>query len=156
MGHNERIDQIIESALTAYSAVNPEAGLDQRVVKRVRKSRAKRRTLAVCATAAALLLVVVLRQSSGPDGVQGLALRRAPSPPAPTWSEPLIRPKSQTKSRPRLRTKRRLPKRESFPAPSPLTREERILLAFVRRDPATARQLLSSIDHSITPLEEKQ
>jgi len=148
-------NEIMEQALSGYSAGNSLAGLNERVANHIIRSENRRRRITTCGVLLAIAAVLVAALMPG-RATMPIASNGAHSAGRSAVVIPARRAEStrQAKSLPHIRRKRSLPKRESFPAPAPLSREERVLLAFVQRNPAAARQLFSSINHG--PLEEKQ
>ena len=128
----DELDNLIDGALSTYSAAEPLAGLEQRVLDRVRLAEARRRrwrwglVMAVPAVAAAVFVILAPRPKPEPPPVAAVA------PPAivlPTGPEP-IAPKPR-----RIVRKPELPKRNLFPTMSPLTREERLLVQLAQSNP---------------------
>jgi hypothetical protein len=80
----------------------------------------------------------------------------APEPePSPVQevAEVKLAPVTETKPEPRT-VPEALPKEEYFPARTPLTAEERALVAWVRRSPAEAAQVFAELpDRGIEPIE---
>jgi hypothetical protein len=140
----DAIDQVLAEALARYSNAEPLAGLEDRVLCRVRTGGAQPprwRWRWVCAVAAGAALGAILWMRTTPDHLR--MPRTTPRPPeiarapeaTPTAKQPA----------PRART----PKRRQFPTPAPLTRDERALLAYVRIAPNEARDLHRRIDEPI-------
>jgi hypothetical protein len=149
MQNDGELDRTIDSALAAYSEVEPLTGLEERVLYRVRLAEAGRRrvfgwALVIAVAASVVIAAVVLwapRHSEPKTYVVGIpAVTWLPAPVAET---PRIAPKRRAKSH-ALR-KKPLPKEEQFPAPTPITTEERALLAFVGQHPDDAQQLLPQL-----------
>jgi hypothetical protein len=148
MQNNGELDRTIDSALAAYSDAEPLAGLEERVLYRVREAEAGRRRVfgwAIALVAAATLVVPVVvvrapRHTESKTYVVGIpAIKQS----VPVSAETRVAVKQRTKSH--AARKRRLPKEEHFPAPAPMTGEERALLAFVRQNPVDAQQLLAEL-----------
>jgi hypothetical protein len=132
---DEELDALLSESLASYSAVEPRAGLAQRVVSRVRKPVVPWWWIGVPAVAAIAVVAVafVARWEPVPLPV----VQRAPvvvtAAPPPVEVARSIQP---------ARRKRRVAEKQSvFPMPAPLTGEERALLALVQRDPAAAVQI---------------
>ena len=146
MKGKDELDRAIENALSAYSGAEPVTGLEQRVMSRVRIAEGERRRMlvwafALVAAVALVVAVIVVRapRQSDPKSY-GVAAVKRPAPPA---EEPRVRPEHRT--RPRALRPRHLPKQQQFPAPTPLTAEERALLAFVGHHPAEAQKVFADL-----------
>lgn len=132
MKSNDELDRTIDGALAGYSDAEPLAGLEERVLNRVRLAEAGRRCVlgwvfafVVVASLAMVAIVVRTPRHSEPKTyVVGIP---AVEGPALAAERPLVATKRRAKSHaPR---KRPLPKQDQFPAPLPITAEERALLA---------------------------
>jgi len=138
-------DRILDAALAKYSAVEPRMGLEERVLANLRTQPARTTARAwwQWSLASAALVVIAI--------VGGLAWR-ANRPPHPvianhpiTTIEPVVEPEKQIAHRSRkhvLRHERTPhvqpeqveitnPKLDQFPAPQPLTAQEKLLLDYV-------------------------
>jgi hypothetical protein len=137
MGSEKRdeLDRLIDSVLVGYVDAEPLAGLEQRVLERVRLAHVGRRsrvwwgwTLAAVATAAAVLVIAERPRPVRP--LVGQSFRPAellPRAPAQNLRQ-AERPAPQKQKARNLATQNRLPKRDQFPTPAPLTAEERALI----------------------------
>ena len=132
MESKDKLDRTIDSALAAYSDAEPLAGIEERVLYRVQVAEAGRRRViawafAFVAAAALVVPVIVVRapRHSGPKTyVVGIP---AVTRPVPVTEKLRVAPKQRATSHaPR---KKPLPKEERFPAHTPITTEERALLA---------------------------
>jgi len=121
---------MIDGALASYSTAEPLAGLEQRVLQRVRAARRRRRWWGLLAAPVAAALVLALLPAKRveiavaptPRAEQepiGVATVRERSPQAPRRPHPI----------------QSNPKRESFPTFSPLTPEEQALVELARTKP---------------------
>jgi hypothetical protein len=133
----DELDRLIDGALADYSAAEPLAGLEQRVLDRVRDAQRSRRRrwrgmLAVAAPAVAAILAVVV--SRRPETPPIAALPPSPAPPAVAMAPPPA-PVGIATPRRIAPKPRPLPKRDVFPTPSPLTREERLLVQLAESRP---------------------
>ena len=144
----DELDRLIEGALAGYSDAEPLAGLEERVVNRVRAARARRRVVAWAAAVAVAASVVVV-------GVVVRTERRVPPKPAEVAGVTNVAPPAAVATpEPRIRRAARsrrpkaLPKLEQFPAPEPLTAEEKALLALVEHDPKEAQQVFTALSQS--------
>jgi hypothetical protein len=135
------LDKLIDGALAGYSSAEPLAGLEGRVLGRVRAVEAarKRRRLwaaAIPALAAVVLIAFFVRKPQQPVRVVKMGVPPAPvvsAPPAPTVVVAQTPPKA-VKIR-KAAPSRELPKRPMFPTPSALTRDERLLLSLAQSHP---------------------
>jgi hypothetical protein len=132
-------DRVLNEALAGYAAAEPLAGLEERVLQRIRADRARRRFAwwACAAAAGAAALFVMLWVGTAP---QTLALR-ALAPKAPAIA--------RVAEVPRPATRRKPPKWREFPIPRPLSGQERALLALAAERPDLARQLAAHLDQPI-------
>lgn len=140
------LESRLDAALREYSSQEPRAGLEQRVLRRVFSAGPAprsvfRRWVFVIPALACLLFVGGIfwprrvPKTRTPEIAQAVVKTPAPLPFSPGKSEPARRPVR--------RRHPRYPRQERFPAPAPVTAEERALLAFVRRSPEEARQVLA-------------
>jgi hypothetical protein len=141
----DKLDRLIDGALASYPDGEPLAGLEQRVLNRARVARARRQWMFAWGVGLAVAASIV---------VVGIAIRsehRAVEKPAAVARAARVEeltPRVQTaKVRPtkRVRRPKALPKLEQFPTPSPLTAEERALVALVQREPTEAQQIFSDL-----------
>jgi hypothetical protein len=130
------LDRLIDGALSGYSNVEPLAGLEDRVLNRVRADASRRRRriwiLGVLAAPAlvALVLAIPWRRTPAPMAVTPPP-RAEVQAAAPAIVAPLPAPVpkvARLHKAERTPARRVLPKRDVFPTPTPLTREERLLL----------------------------
>ncbi len=142
----DELDSLIDGALAEYSNVEPLAGLEERVLARVRRARPSRLWwwLAV-PVAAAVATVVMLRPAPeiAPPVVASVV------PPAP----PVMAP---TRARPRVVKRARpaeLPKRNVFPTITPLTAEERLLVELAQSHPDELKAPALPEEIEIKPIE---
>jgi hypothetical protein len=136
---HDELDKLIDGALAEYSSAQPLAGIEQRVLDRVRLAQAARRRwrwsllVAVPALAAGLLVLFAPKPQPQPVPVAVVA-----PPPAPVV-QPTIRAavpsRGATKRRPATVRRPELPKRGVFPTISPLTGEERLLVQLAQSNP---------------------
>ncbi|HTZ74275.1 MAG TPA: hypothetical protein VMB47_10175 [Candidatus Aquilonibacter sp.] len=155
-------DREIDEALARYAAVEPRKGFEQRVLANLQRAdtRAERfrwRRLAVAAfvltTVAAVLMISLAELSSRTNVTPEIAAQR----PAGTGGSVLARGAALTKrqlhSESMPRTARAwhrrgregvragidaAPKLDQFPAPEPLTQQEKLLIQFVEQNPESA------------------
>lgn len=153
MEGSDELDQMIDRALACYSGGEPLAGLEERVLHRVRAGEATSRrplrwAFAFAAAAALVLLAIVLRMPRNPAPKTGDNARV--EVPAPVRSMTAVeKPRFASKlRRGRIAARRALaplPKEERFPVPAPLTPEEQALRSFVERHPAEAQQVFAQL-----------
>jgi hypothetical protein len=161
MENNDDLDRMIDSALAGYSSAQPLAGLEERVLNRVRLS-ARRRVIAWAVAGAVVASVMVaaifVRMPRAPaPASHDVARLQTPGPslPVPVKEEPRVAPKHRRGRIATMRAEppRPLPKLEQFPSPMPITAEERALLAFVKHHPAEAKQFVAERQNGDKPIE---
>jgi len=164
MGNEKRdeLDQLIDTALAGYSDAEPLAGLDQRVLERVRLVEAGRRKrvwwgLAVAVAAVAAVVIVSVAPNQRPRQLMGQAFQPAAGHPP---GEPAESPRRAERLAPQRHRKpaahnaaRILPKHDRFPTPAPLTAEERALVQLSRFDAGTVRAPADLRPIEIAPIE---
>jgi hypothetical protein len=147
MPTDRELDQMIDAALSSYSATEARSGLEQRVLHHaLAETRHKRNlfwawALAIPATACLLVaLFFAARHNSHRNTLEATATNA----PAPTVPSPHQTPATNSIPSPQKRsiphrvsaqpssTHETLPKEDVFPSPSPLTAEERAAIALVR------------------------
>jgi hypothetical protein len=158
--HPDDLERMIDGALTAYSDSEPLAGLEQRVLSRIEiaGSPSRRRMwLQLALTASTVAPAVLLRiaprteQRTSPQIAVAMRAPARPILPEASWI-PHFRLVIEAKTR--RASPRGLPKQERFPAVSPITSQERALLALVTRHPAEARQAFADLQkRSRAPIE---
>ena len=170
---HDELDQILDDALAEYREAEPLAGLEDRVLMRV-KSQAEgaRRPWwqwnAIAAAAAALAIAAWI-------GFGGRGRHEAPAPvakkqalPAESYprakEEPVAKEKAAKANRPQsprapapvqVASTAGAPMREHFPSPAPLRPEERMLLALAQTHPESLGELSRDDDDqeiSIAPI----
>ena len=154
MESNDELDRMIDGALASYSGAEPLAGLEERVLNRVRVAEAERPrlrlwrwVLAGSVLTALVVVAIVLRTQRNPAPETNDIARveaHVPLVAAPAREAPRVAAKRRGRIGKAPQPKR-LPKLEQFPAPAPLTAEERALLAFVERSPNEARQVFADL-----------
>jgi hypothetical protein len=140
------IDRVLEEALAEYSSAEPLAGIEQRVLRRVRAEGARTRGtlwrwvfVAGAVVAASITFMAVVRMRPVPDPVRVIAQVPKPMP----------RMASAQPSRKRS-TRPGLPRRRDFPIPAPVSQEERALLALVTRSPDETREAFRDLQQRST------
>lgn len=145
----KQLEELLDSMLSRYSAVEPRPGLETRVIARIAAADCPRshggvlRWLWAGATAAAVVAIVVAGFFARP------AARPVPAPdttqmqPPPVSGAPTAPiPHSNSQPRQVSRMRRPLPQRstvavrqEVFPTPVPLSEQEALLLRYLSRTP---------------------
>jgi len=162
----ESVDGLLGAALSRYSAAEPRPGLEQRLLTGLSRSGGPRPSLwldwrwaGALATAAAVavlaLAVFSLREPALPELPAPTAAETAAPRPVPTAGptpepvqppviaevRPAPHPNAQASSHFHRSPGGRLgagPRLETFPAPAPLSEQERLLLLFARQSPQEA------------------
>jgi hypothetical protein len=154
MENNRRddLERMIDAALPAYSDAEPLAGLEQRVLSRIAMagSAGRRRrmwlplALAASASVAAGLLGIALRteRRTSPEIA---VVKRAPARGVFPETPPAPQVRHARTARPRRTSPKALPRQERFPAVSPITSQERALLALVTQHPAEVRDAFAEL-----------
>jgi hypothetical protein len=135
----DELDTILNEGLASYSMEEPRPGLPGRVMARVRVDGAKgrRRWYLLAAAAAAfasLVVVMVLHREAMPEPPAAWA-----PPPVAVMIEPPPMPRHPQTPRPAFVAPH--PRREIFPEASPMTSNERTLIALAQKAPEAARWL---------------
>jgi len=160
MGSEKRdeLDQLIDSALAGYVDAEPLAGLEQRVIDRVRLATRTRSLVRWASAAVALATVLLAVVATRPKPVQplvGQAIRPAVLLPGavPQSQRQAERPAPRKQKSRNPATQTRLPKRDQFPTPAPLTAEERALIQLARFHPDEAQSPSELRPIEIAPIE---
>ena len=169
--HRDELDQILDRGLAEYSSREPLAGLEDRVLNRIRaeaagSSRSRWWGLAFAATVLAALVIVAIVSRSGRAPVSTPILTAHVEAPPQSISPPLppapapggIRSAAHTRAARPAPSPRVLPKRDQFPTLRPLSPEERALISLAQTQPAEAAavaelQRKNLKDIEIPPLE---
>jgi hypothetical protein len=136
----EERDELLREALAGYSAPEPPVGMEQRVLHRIATSRRdwawRRPAWAFAVLAVAAALVVMFRppreQALTPPVTQVLT---PVAPPAMVEASGLVADETAVKRHPATRPR-------EFPSRTPLTKEERALLALLSHAPNQAAEIL--------------
>ncbi len=170
MKHNDEFDRILDDALSEYREAEPLAGVEERVLARVRLASERRRKLwwrwgAVAATAAlAAIAWLGLQRNPQQNAVSPPVTAEKKTPPAtPTKVAPTQQANSATAETPHLAGRRHLPahkiavpqnaqlagrtptpEREQFPTPKPLSSDERALLELAQNNPEALQWLTNA------------
>lgn len=152
-GAQDELDRMLDAALAEYSATEPRAGLEERVLANLRAERAGipdrawwRWGLAGALTAVVLVVALALALRSGkpspPQIVQHPSTIEQ-SPNVPQMSivakdghpavQPMIRPTRTEGGHRAAAVAEANPKLDVFPSPRPLSEQERILESYVNQ-----------------------
>jgi hypothetical protein len=143
------LERILQEGISSYAGVEPLAGLEERILARVRMNENRRASTAgwwaAWALGVAVLAVggsVYLRMGcTEPAAVHIVSeTKTAIVHEAPRQIEAIDVSKRRGHSH-----RAALPKRAVFPTPSPLSDEERLLLAMMKRDPDGTAQVFESL-----------
>jgi hypothetical protein len=155
----DELERVLQEGISRYADAEPLAGLEERIMARVRITESSRRSIAewwaVLAVGVAALVVggfVYLGMEHTQSRPLTVALtKKAAIPelaPRRTAAIGVFKPRGHSHARAAL------PKQPQFPTPSPLTSEERLLVAMVKQDPEqTARAFDSLRKRASEPLE---
>ena len=159
MNHENEFDTLLDQALAEYNQAEPIAGMENRVVERIRRQAQPRRHRGYWTAAAAALPVLLVaiwighslvarRGLQAPIARQQLAVPAVPIQKVPQIAghKTAISPPLAKLSQPR---RKNLPaesaavprERREFPEPVPLDPEERALLALANSRPDELRRL---------------
>jgi hypothetical protein len=158
MGDRDELDRVIDGALASYTGAEPLAGLEERVLNRVRVAQPVRRRVFAWAfgLAFAVLLVVVgivIRTERRTVPRSEVAQVANVAPPPAIKEPPVVLKRVARIAHRRVAKVSALPKLDQFPAPSPLTTEERALIALVERDPKQAQMFADLQKQADEPIE---
>jgi hypothetical protein len=138
----DELDAILDQALASYAMQEPRAGLPGRVMARVQADGPVPQRLWWLLGFAAVGLTclgIAMTMWRGETRRQPVSVM----PPPMESTRNLVVPRHPEVVRPmtRVHARKHLPRRNSFPSPSPLTPEERALIVFVQQAPEAARHL---------------
>jgi hypothetical protein len=151
----DSLDRILDDALPGYSKVDPRPGMEQRVLNRIRAESAKPRFAIprwawASSAVACLLLTAVTLWMQRVSRQEPLPAKTATVPAKPLSPSPARLNQGPRIARRSVRGRPSLPKLKEFPAPAPLTNEERAWLVFVARAPRQAREAFLNADQDDT------
>ena len=163
----EPVEKLLDAGLARYSAAEPRPGLEQRILAGLRAQPQSSRWLdwrwaGAFATAAAALVIAILffRQPPPPEMPPQTASTPAPvARPPEAAAPPVVRPPTVVKGTTRRAQARveqartEMPRLETFPAPAPLSEQERLLLRFVQRQPHEALLVAQARGRPSEPLD---
>lgn len=175
MNYNDEFDHVLDDALAEYRDAGPLAGMEQRVLRRVRLHAERRRKLwqwwgafAVCTVMLAITVWIGLgnraRHQTVPLQSAGAQQQRPPVEPqamnASTHASPKPAPERALLGKVPARSRRMSAQTASaetsrahvgreFPSPAPLNPEERALLALAQVHPEVLNHLTEQDDREI-------
>jgi hypothetical protein len=149
----DELDRTLDAALAKYTAVEPRAGLDERVLANLRaeRTRTPERSWRRWGFAAAVLIIgAALAWRTAKPSHPVLVNRPAETQPAPTQAPQTANARAETlraRVPPMQKQNRRpisakpgaAPKLDAFPSPRPLSEEELALARYVRNFPSDAK-----------------
>lgn len=141
---NGRLERILEEGIARHARSEPLAGMDERILARIRMAgRPQRRWMdwrvAAAVGVAGMAVMLVLPRREVPQALPKLA----DSPPMVVRAEPHVAVLLQRRSHFIRGTA--VPKLRLFPRTSPLTIEERRLIAMVKQDPEGTAEVFQSL-----------
>jgi hypothetical protein len=150
---DDKLERILEKGIAGYAQSEPLAGIEERILARIRTVERPRRRLTGWAMAFAVGLagigvLRVLPRHEEPQPVR-VATNTQPTPVRGDVATAQVSPPRSHHST----GKTALPKLPVFPTPSPLTAEERRLLGLVRQDPEGTAEAFESLRKRNEPLE---
>lgn len=152
MANNEdEIDDILSRGLSSYSDAEPLAGLEQRVLNRIASAPRDRSKSFLWWSAAVtavlgLSIFVAIGLRVEQRGGETVARLHPPAAPHQNFLSERMAPKPKAKlAERRIQRPRSLQKQEQFPTPTPLTGEERALLAFAERHGTEAQKAFADL-----------
>jgi len=128
--NGDDLDRLLEDALASYSGRDPRAGIERRILRRVRPAY-HGVALAALAILCVAGMITISRRESRPVPIALSQVVQAAVIPRPIGI-PVIR--------------RRLTRQKRFPSGAPLTNEERALLSLAESAPDQARNALEGWD----------
>lgn len=145
---DKELEQILRESIASYASGEPLAGLEDRILARVRIAECPRRSTTrlwalLALGAAAVCIAVCLRVGR----TESQPVRFASEVKASLSAKPPVRMAAirvLRRSAPSHRVPA-LPKQAVFPTPAPLTTEERLLLVMVKQDPEGTAEAFSSL-----------
>jgi hypothetical protein len=161
------VDELVDASLARYAKVEPQPGLEARVLAGLRDASRTSpwrewgwaAALAAVAIVVTVAAVFIFRQS--PSDVLPPELAKAPARATPTAARagreaeraPRAPKATLRRAAPSVEmVKREAPRLDTFPAPTPLSEQERLLLLFTREAPAEAVLVAQSRSRPTQPL----
>ena len=148
----DRFDDILDAALASYTEECEPIGLQTRILARLEETRKPLRSLwyAAAALVCACFCYMVLIQKPEPGSPERQPQPAAAPSTATSTMQPAAVASTVTHTRRRRRTEE---KRPQFPAPTPMTEEERALLKLARRHRADIPTELAGLGAPIDRIE---
>ena len=144
-------DELIEQALASYSEREPRPGMEQRVIKSVRRAQARRRAVWSAAGLAVAAGVLVTTIVTGPVSKVGVPAPRVEPQPVSVVRQVSALPEPPAARPVRARRTRTV---KLFPSSPPMTQSERALLAFVQSAPdEVLKSMIEPQESAIRPIE---
>jgi hypothetical protein len=164
---DDKLERILEEGIASYAAGEPLIGLPKRILGRIGMAgRVGRRNLGwggvFCAGVAGMAWLLMLpahKEIVRP--VQMAAVPSAPAgrvkvlaePVAGQIGQPVGKPIGKLVGKAGAKHAKALPKLRVFPTPTPLTAEERGLMALIKQDPEGTAAAFESLHKKSEPLE---
>lgn len=153
MQGDDQLDSLIDRAISTYCEASARAGLEERVLNRIRTTDTAHRRFTGARWALALSMLMLVFVVMALRLLHSFGPKTLPVATSQLTSQPRFREISpeapkilvSTRSTHPRRRRESLPKQEQFPAPTPLSSEERLLLAFVKRDPVTTVRMFGEL-----------
>ncbi len=142
MNNEPDLDQILDSALQAYTAQEPQMGMEARVLRAARAPKAGRWAWVAIPSLAAATLALFFALQPTPKPNTPIA---RPSPPTAAFEVPRMEQAIRTEPRPR-----RLPHQPLTAPPEPPTAQQLALQAFVLKYPEQAASFVRTIPSELT------
>ena len=173
---NHEVDKLLDAGLARYTSAEPRPGLENRILAGLRAQPQPSRwldwrwagALAAAAVAVLVLAVFFLRQPLPEPPPPAVARAPVPQPtptaaptpepvqpPVITEVQPTPHPNAQASSHFHRSPEGRLgagPRLDTFPAPAPLSEQERLLLLFTRQAPKEAVLMAQARNRPTEPL----
>ena len=152
---DDKLERILEEGIASYAAGEPLTGLHGRILGRIGTGgRAGRWNLGwgVVFGVGVVGMAFLLMLPAHKEVVRPVQIAAVPS--APTGEvEVLVAPVADHLGKPGVKHAKALPKLPVFPTPTPLTAEERGLMALIKQDPEGTAAAFESLHKKSEPLE---
>lgn len=165
--HEKFVDKLLDAGLARYSA-EPRPGLESRLLAGLSRPAGPRpwlwldwRWAGALATAAVALVIVIFffRQPQAPEvppqtaTSSSVPVAPATAAPSPEAVRPPVAKMTTRRATPRVEQARaEAPRLATFPAPAPLSEQERLLLFFTRQVPQEAVLMAQARNRPTEPL----
>ena len=147
---DDKLERILEEGIASYAAGEPLIGLPERILGGIGADGRHRKwnlgwgVVAALGTAGMAWLMLLPAHKGEARPVQIAAVTKA---------EVLTAPLAERHEKRRARPAKTLPKLPIFPTPTPLTAEERGLMALIKQDPEGTAAAFESLHKKSEPLE---